>query len=83
MAKAKETKIAFDGFGNVIEMLRHADKAFREKILRGIAARDPDLAERLLHATNQAIDNQQYSDSRAALKRSQRSQNVRSYGTRK
>lgn len=83
MANANEHKIPFDGFGNVIEMLKQADKAFREKILRNIASKDPGLAERLLIATNEAIENQQYADSRAALRRSQRTQNVRNYGTRK
>ena len=79
----KENKIPFDGFGSVIEMLKHADKNFRERILRNIAAKDPALAERLLHATNDAIAEAHYRDSRGALERSQRNMNVRNYGTRK
>lgn len=81
--KAKENKIPFDGFGQVIEMLRTSDKAFREKLLRNIAARDPALAERLLHATNDALSEQHYRESRETLRRAQQSQNVRTYGTRK
>ena len=55
MAK-KNNKIPFDGFARVIEMLIYADNDFREKILRGIAQRDRALAERLLAATNRAIN---------------------------
>ena len=78
--KDKENKIPFDGFGNVIEMLRTSDPAFREKILRNIAAKDPGLAERLLHATNHALEEDHYRESRRELARSQRQSNVRTYG---
>ena len=83
MTKPKEQKIAFDGFASVIEMLTYADQALREKILRNVAARDPELAERLLHATNDAIANHHYRKSQNDLNRSQRRQNVRNYGTNK
>lgn len=49
--------IPFDGFGNVVDMLVHADDDFRAKILRNIARRDRALAERILQATNREINN--------------------------
>ena len=52
----KETHIPFDGFANVIEMLKYADNEFRERILRNIAGKDRALAQKLLEATNQAIN---------------------------
>lgn len=42
-----ETQIPVDGFKQVLEMLRIADPAFRESLLRRLAARDRDLARSL------------------------------------
>ena len=42
-----ETPIAVDGFKQVLEMLRIADPAFRESLLRRLAARDRELARDL------------------------------------
>jgi hypothetical protein len=42
-----ETPIRVDGFAQVLEMLRVADPAFRESLLRRLAARDRDLARDL------------------------------------
>ena len=42
-----EQQIAVDGFQQVLEMLRIADPAFRESLLRRLAARDRDLARSL------------------------------------
>ena len=39
--------IPIDGFQQVIEMLRIADPAFRESLLRRLAARDQHLANNL------------------------------------
>ncbi len=52
-----DNNIPFDGFGNVVEMLVHADDEFRTKILKNIARRDRALAERILEATNREINN--------------------------
>ena len=76
-----EERIPFDGFGNVIEMLKHADNGFREKILRRIASKDPQLARRLLQATNRAIAEEHGGGSESALERAQRAQNARTYGS--
>lgn len=43
----KEELIPVDGRGQIIDMLRVSDHAFREKILRQIAERDPKLAYEL------------------------------------
>jgi hypothetical protein len=43
----KEKLIPVDGRGQVLEMLRVADPAFREKLLRQIERRDPQLAREL------------------------------------
>jgi hypothetical protein len=75
--------VPFDGFGQVIEMLQKADPAFREKIIRNIAARDPALAQRLLNASaraNRAPIEDQYERSQELLAQRQRTLNVRSYG---
>ena len=82
MAKTKEAKMVFDGFGAAIDLLRHSDKATREKILRNVAARDPALAARLLNATNEALTEQHYMEARAELNRSQRKHNVKNYGSK-
>jgi hypothetical protein len=42
-----EAQIAVDGFQQVLEMLRIADPAFRESLLKRIAARDRQLANDL------------------------------------
>ncbi len=39
--------IAINGFQQVLEMLKIADPAFRESLLRRLAARDRDLAHSL------------------------------------
>jgi hypothetical protein len=39
-----EPQVAVDGFGQILEMLRIADPAFRESLLRRLAARDRQLA---------------------------------------
>lgn len=46
-ASAAETPIPVDGFQQVLEMLRVADPAFRESLLRRLAARDARLARDL------------------------------------
>jgi hypothetical protein len=88
----KKDDIPYDGFGNVIEMLHHADAAFRERILRGIAQRDPALARRLMEATraslsrddresdNFTVPGESYLDSHDILERTQRSVRSRTYG---
>lgn len=45
--KPNETQIPIDGFRQVIEMLRIADPAFRESLLRRLATRDRELARSL------------------------------------
>ena len=47
-----EDAIPVDGYRQVLEMLRAADPAFRESLLRRIAARDRNLA----HDLRQEID---------------------------
>ena len=42
-----EAPIAVDGFQQVLEMLRIADPAFRESLLRRLAQRDRELARNL------------------------------------
>ena len=42
-----EAPIAVDGFQQVLEMLRIADPAFRESLLKRLAARDRELARSL------------------------------------
>lgn len=46
-APGAEAPIAVDGFQQVLEMLRIADPAFRESLLRRLAARDSQLARQL------------------------------------
>ncbi len=81
---SKKDGIPFNGFQSVIEMLRHADAAFRDKLLSNVRRRDPVLAHRLesevrawlaRDAENDARDN-----SRSALDRSQRAAHTRNYG---
>ncbi|HAR44197.1 MAG TPA: hypothetical protein DCS07_16455 [Bdellovibrionales bacterium] len=45
--KKEEGAIAIDGFNQVLEMLRIADPAFRESLLRRLAQRDQELARDL------------------------------------
>ncbi|MCM2323397.1 MAG: hypothetical protein NDJ90_09065 [Oligoflexia bacterium] len=45
--KRAEEQIAVHGFQQVLEMLRIADPAFRESLLRRLAARDIQLAKTL------------------------------------
>jgi hypothetical protein len=42
--KEGEPQVAVDGFHQVLEMLRIADPAFRESLLKRLAARDRQLA---------------------------------------
>lgn len=42
-----EPQVAIDGFAQVLEMLRIADPAFRESLLKRLAARDRQLAAEL------------------------------------
>ncbi len=42
-----EAKIAVDGFGQVIEMLKIADPGFRESLLKRLALKDKNLANDL------------------------------------
>ena len=43
----EEKQIPVDGFQQVLEMLKIADPAFRESLLKRLAARDRDLARNL------------------------------------
>ena len=49
---AEQQPIPIDGFKQVIEMLRIADPAFRESLLRRLAARDQNLANNLRRDLN-------------------------------
>lgn len=85
---SKREGIPFNGFQSVIEMLRHADAAFREKLLNNVRRRDPVLARRLeaevgawLARDAQERDNRrERDDSRGTLERSQRAAHTRNYG---
>jgi hypothetical protein len=46
-SKAGEERIAVNGFSQVLEMLKAADPAFRESLLRRIATKDRNLATTL------------------------------------
>lgn len=46
-ATPAEERIAINGFNQVLEMLRIADPAFRESLLRRLAAKDRALAQSL------------------------------------
>jgi hypothetical protein len=43
----QEGQIAVDGFQQILEMLKIADPAFRESLLKRLAARDRELAVQL------------------------------------
>lgn len=42
-----EAKIAVDGFGQILEMLKIADDGFRESLLKRLALKDKSLANSL------------------------------------
>ncbi len=46
-AGPKENNIKINGLQQVVELLRHADPAFRESLLRRLTQRDPKLAQNL------------------------------------
>jgi hypothetical protein len=48
-AEPEDARIAVDGFNQVLEMLRIADPAFRESLLKRLAKHDPRLARSLRH----------------------------------
>jgi hypothetical protein len=50
--KEGEPQVAVDGFRQVLEMLRIADPAFRESLLKRLAARDRQLAADLRRDLN-------------------------------
>jgi hypothetical protein len=72
--------IPFNGFQSVIDMLRHADVNFRDKLLSNIRRRDPNLARRLETELRAQLARDNGSDSRGALERSQRMAHTRNYG---
>jgi hypothetical protein len=43
-----ESTLKVNGLEQVIELLRHADPAFRNSLLRRLQSRDPALAQKLL-----------------------------------
>lgn len=45
--KTGEERISVDGFRQVLEMLKIADPAFRESLLKRLASRDRELARSL------------------------------------
>ncbi len=76
----KNDGIPFNGFQSVIEMLRHADSAFRERLLNNVRRRDPVLAHRLEAEVSAWISRDNANDSRSQLDRSQRAAHTRNYG---
>jgi hypothetical protein len=77
MTNNKRDGIPFNGFASVIEMLRHADTGFREKLLGNVRRRDPQLARRLEMELREIMARE---DNRGALERSQRMAQTRNYG---
>jgi hypothetical protein len=73
----KREGIPFNGFQSVIEMLRHADAAFRERLLGNVRRRDPVLARRLEQELREGFARD---ESLSALERGQRLANTRNYG---
>ncbi|MGZ3740017.1 MAG: hypothetical protein ACXVB9_11635 [Bdellovibrionota bacterium] len=73
----KREGIPFNGFQSVIEMLRHADVAFRDKLLTNVRRRAPQLARRLESELREWIARD---DNRGALERGQRLAQTRNYG---
>ncbi len=76
----KREGIPFNGFQSVIEMLQHADAAFRERLLNNVRRKDPVLARRLEAELGARFAHESAQDSRAALDRSQRAAHTRNYG---
>lgn len=77
MMNNKREGIPFNGFQSVLEMLRHADTAFREKLLTNVRRRDPHLAHRLESELREILARD---DNRGALERGQRMAQTRNYG---
>jgi hypothetical protein len=75
---SKKDGIPFNGFHSVLEMLRHADSAFRDKLLNNVRRRDPQLARRLESELREWFARDQ--DSSAALARGTRVAQTRNYG---
>jgi hypothetical protein len=46
-AKPEAAQIPIDGFNQILEMLRVADPAFRESLLKRLASKDRTLAQEL------------------------------------
>ncbi len=46
-AKPEAEQIPIDGFNQILEMLRVADPAFRESLLKRLASKDRNLAQEL------------------------------------
>ena len=77
----KREGIPFNGFQSVIEMLRHADVAFRERLLNNVRRKDPMLARRLETELGAWLAHDQHQDdSRGTLERSTRAAQTRNYG---
>ena len=72
--------IPFNGFQSVIEMLRHADVNFREKLLGNVRRRDPSLARRLEAELREQLSRSAAEDGRGALERGTRMAQTRNYG---
>jgi hypothetical protein len=77
---SKQDGIPFNGFQSVVEMLRHADANFRQRLLDNVRRRDPVLARRLEAEVGAWLSRDSAQDSRAALDRSQRAAHTRNYG---
>lgn len=75
---SKKDGIPFNGFQSVLEMLRHADAAFRDKLLTNVRRRDPQLARRLETELREIFAREK--DSRGTLERSTRGAQARNYG---
>ena len=73
----KRDGIPFNGFQSVIDMLRHADAPFREKLLGNLRRRDPHLARRLEAELREIFARD---DGRSALERGRRMAQTRNYG---
>lgn len=77
----KREGIPFNGFQSVLEMLRHADTAFRDKLLTNVRRRDPQLARRLEAELREMLARDaRDGDGRGALERGQRMAQTRTYG---
>jgi hypothetical protein len=80
MMNNKREGIPFNGFQSVLEMLQHADVAFREKLLGNVRRRDPHLARRLESELREILARDSREDSRGALERGTRMAQTRNYG---